>query len=106
MNILPFLTAIVAAAFTYMLARQYMERKKFHQLLWTFRMLFYAITAFMEFLMNPGILGPSVIAFKVHSRAYSSMSPISSSSTATGSSRRERRSSPKPGRSGESSSVT
>jgi hypothetical protein len=56
----------VAAAFTYMLARQYMERKKFHQLLWTFAMLFYAITAFMEFLMNPDILGPSVIAFKVY----------------------------------------
>ena len=66
MNILPLLTAIVAAAFTYMLARQYMERKKFHQILWTFAMLFYAITAFMEFLMNPDILGPSVIAFKVY----------------------------------------
>ena len=66
MNILPLLTAIVAAVFTYMLARQYMERKKFHQILWTFAMLFYAITAFMEFLMNPDILGPSVIAFKVY----------------------------------------
>ena len=66
MNILPLLTAIVAAAFTYMLARQYVERKKFHQLLWTFAMLFYGITAFMEFLMNPDILGPSVIAFKVY----------------------------------------
>jgi hypothetical protein len=49
-----------------MLARQYMERKKFHQILWTIAMLFYAITAFMEFLMNPDILGPSVIAFKVY----------------------------------------
>jgi hypothetical protein len=66
LNILPLLTAIVAAAFTYALARQYIERKKFHQLLWTFAMLFYAITAFMEFLMNPDILGPSVIAFKVY----------------------------------------
>lgn len=66
MNILPLLTAIVAGAFTYMLARQYMERKKFHQILWTIAMLFYAITAFMEFLMNPDILGPSVIAFKVY----------------------------------------
>jgi hypothetical protein len=66
LNILPLLTAIVAAVFTYMLARQYMERKKFHQILWTFAMLFYAITAFMEFLMNPDVLGPSVIAFKVY----------------------------------------
>ena len=66
MSILPLLTTIVAAAFTYMLARQYRERKKFHQLLWTFAMLFYAITAFMEFLMNPDILGPSVVEFKVY----------------------------------------
>jgi hypothetical protein len=66
LNVLPLLTAIVAAVFTYMLARQYMERKKFHQILWTFAMLFYAITAFMEFLMNPDVLGPSVIAFKVY----------------------------------------
>ena len=106
MNVLLSLTTIVAAVFTFMLVRRYMERKKFSQLLWTFGMLFYAITAFKEFLMNPGILGPSVIAFKVHSRAYSSMSPISSSSTAKGSSRRGRRPSPKLGRSGESSSVT
>jgi hypothetical protein len=49
-----------------MLARQYLERKKFHQIIWTIAMLFYAITAFMEFLMNPDILGPSVIAFKVY----------------------------------------
>jgi len=105
LNVLHSFTTIVATAFNYMLARRYMERKKFHQLLRTFGMLFYAITAFMEFLMNPDILGPSVIAFKV-SRAFSSMSPASSSSSATGSSRRERRSSPKPGRNGESSSVT
>jgi hypothetical protein len=66
LNILPLLTAIVAAAFTYMLARQYAERRKFHQLLWTIAMLFYGITAFMEFLMNPDILGASGIAFKVY----------------------------------------
>ena len=66
MNALPLLTAIVAAIFTYGLARQYMERKKFHQLLWTFAMLFYAIAALMEFLMNPDLLGPSVIAFRVY----------------------------------------
>jgi len=63
---LPLLTAIVAAFFTYKLASQYVKRKKFHQLLWTFSMLFYAITAFIEFLMNPEILGSNVIAFKVY----------------------------------------
>lgn len=105
---------IVVAVFTYMLASQYKERKKFHRLLWTFRMLFYAITAFMEFLVNPDILGSCVIAFKAYSRACSSMIPASSSSsswgapyssssassTATDSSSRERRLSAKPGRSG------
>ena len=66
MNVLPLLTAIVAGAFTFGLARQYMERRKFHQLLWTFAMLFYAVAALMEFLMNPDLLGPSVIAFRVY----------------------------------------
>ena len=60
------MTAIVAGAFTFGLARQYMERRKFHQLLWTFAMLFYAVAALMEFLMNPDLLGPSVIAFRVY----------------------------------------
>ena len=66
MNLLPLLTTIVAFAFTVALARQYMERRKFHQLLWTIAMLFYGVAALMEFLMNPDILGPSVIAFKVY----------------------------------------
>jgi len=66
MNFWPFLTTIVAFAFTASLACQYLERRKFHQILWTFAMLFYGIAALMEFLMNPDVLGPSVIAFKVY----------------------------------------
>jgi len=66
MNFWPLLTTIVAFAFTASLARQYLERRKFHQILWTFAMLFYGIAALMEFLMNPDVLGPSVIAFKVY----------------------------------------
>lgn len=66
MNYLPLLTSIVAFVFTAALARQYLERRKFHQLLWTIAMLFYGVSALMEFLMNPDILGPSVIAFKVY----------------------------------------
>lgn len=66
MNLWPLLTTIVAFAFTASLARQYLERRKFHQILWTFAMLFYGIAALMEFLMNPDVLGPSVIAFKVY----------------------------------------
>ncbi len=66
MNILPLFTTIVAGAFTYSLCRQYMERRKIHQLLWSIAMLFYAVSALMEFLMNQDILGPSVLAFKVY----------------------------------------
>ncbi|MHA1290394.1 MAG: hypothetical protein ACTSPB_23685 [Candidatus Thorarchaeota archaeon] len=66
MNILPLFTTIVAGAFTYSLWKQYRERKKIHQLLWTLAMLFYAVAALMEFLMNADLLGPSVLAFKVY----------------------------------------
>ena len=66
MNILPLFTAIVAGAFTFSLWRQYTERRKIHQLLWTIAMLFYAVAALMEFLMNRDLFGPSVLAFKVY----------------------------------------
>ena len=66
MNILPLFTAIVAGAFTFSLWKQYIERRKIHQLLWTIAMLFYAVAALMEFLMNRDIFGPSVLAFKVY----------------------------------------
>lgn len=66
MNYLPLLTSLVAFAFTLSLARQYVERRKFHQALWTFAMLFYGIAALMEFLMNPDVLGASVVAFRVY----------------------------------------
>jgi len=66
MNVLPLLTSVVSFAFTVMLVRQYLERRKIHQILWSVAMLFFGITALMEFLMNPDILGPSVIAFKIY----------------------------------------
>jgi predicted membrane channel-forming protein YqfA (hemolysin III family) len=66
MNVLPLLTTIVAFAFTASLARQYLQRKKFHQVLWTVAMLFYGIAALMEFLMNTDVLGPSIVAFRIY----------------------------------------
>jgi len=66
LNIFPLLTTIVAGAFTFSLFKQYLERKKFHQLLWTIAMLFYATAALMEFLMNGDLFGPTVWAFKVY----------------------------------------
>jgi len=66
MNIFPLFTTVVALAFTVSLYRQYLRRRKTHQLLWTIAMLFYGVAALMEFLMNGDILGPSVVAFKVY----------------------------------------
>jgi hypothetical protein len=66
LNILPLFTTVISGAFTYSLLKQYQERKKIHQLLWSIAMLFYAVSALMEFLMNRDILGPSVLAFKVY----------------------------------------
>jgi len=66
LNIFPLFTTIVAGAFTFSLFKQYQERKKFHQLLWSLAMLAYAIAALMEFLMNGDIFGPTVWAFKVY----------------------------------------
>jgi hypothetical protein len=66
LNILPLFTSIVSGAFTYSLFKQYLERRKIHQLLWTIAMLFYSVSALMEFLMNRDIFGPSVLAFKVY----------------------------------------
>lgn len=65
-NLLPMLTSAVAFTFTALLARQYVQRRKIHQLLWTVAMLFYGITALMEFLMNPGVAGASVAVFRVY----------------------------------------
>ncbi len=66
MNILPLGTTIVAGIFTAMLARQYLQRRKIHQAIWTIAMLFYAVSALMEFLMNPDVMGPNVALFRVY----------------------------------------
>jgi hypothetical protein len=56
----------VAAIFTVALARQFIERRKIHQLLWTLAMFLYAVSALIEFLMNPDVLGPNVEFFRVY----------------------------------------
>jgi hypothetical protein len=66
MNVLPLLTTLVAFAFTVALARQYLERRKIHQIVWTVAMLFYAISALMEFLMNVDVYGPNVTLFRIY----------------------------------------
>ena len=66
MNFLPLLTSVVALIFTMFLARQYFQRKKIHQLLWTIAMLFYGTSALMEFLMNSDVMGANITVFRVY----------------------------------------
>jgi len=63
---IPLITTIVAAVFTALLLRQYLQRRKIHQAVWTFAMALYALSALMEYLANPDILGPSVPLIKVY----------------------------------------
>ncbi len=65
-NFLPLLTTVVAFAFFVLLVRQYLQRRRTHQLLWTVAMLFYSLSALMEFLMNPDVMGASLPLFRVY----------------------------------------
>lgn len=66
MNYYPLLTTIVAFVFTLLLARQFIQRRKTHQILWTIAMLFYALSALMEFLMNDDLMGANASVFRVY----------------------------------------
>ena len=63
---LPLATSVVAFGFFVLLARQYSQRRRTHQLLWTIAMLFYSVSAAMEFLMNPGVMGATPLLFGVY----------------------------------------
>jgi uncharacterized membrane protein len=63
---LPLLTTVVAFAFFLLLVRQYLQRRRTHQLLWTIAMLFYSLSALMEFLMNSDVMGASLPLFRVY----------------------------------------
>jgi hypothetical protein len=63
---LPLATCVVAFAFFVLLVRQYLQRRRTHQLLWTVAMLFYSVSALMEFLMNHDVVGPTPNLFEVY----------------------------------------
>lgn len=65
-NYLPLLTTVVSFAFFLLLVRQYLHRHKTHQLLWTVAMLFYSVSALMEFLMNPDVVGANISLFRIY----------------------------------------
>lgn len=50
--VLPLLTAVLVGAFTVLLAMQYRERRRVHQLWWTIGFAMYAAAAFLEFAMQ------------------------------------------------------
>ena len=56
----------MALAFFLLLIRQYLQRRRTHQLLWTVAMLFYSLSAFMEFLMNADVMGANLSLFRIY----------------------------------------
>lgn len=44
----PLITAVLVSIFTALVFKQYLERKKMHQLYWSIGLLFYAVAAFFE----------------------------------------------------------
>lgn len=72
-NHIPLVTAVVSAIFTTLLLWQYTRRKKRHQLIWTVALALYSLTAFMEYLANPDIVGPGLFLIKLY---YSGTGPM------------------------------
>lgn len=72
-NYIPLLTASVAVVFSILLFRQYLERRKVHQLVWTLGMVLYGLTALIEYLANPDVIGPNVLLIKIY---YVSAAPL------------------------------
>jgi hypothetical protein len=63
---IPLATTLISAAFTVLLWIQFEERRKLHQLVWAVAMALFTLGAALEFLMNPGILGPSESLVKLY----------------------------------------
>ena len=72
-NQIPLVTTVVSVLFTVLLAWQYAHRKKRHQIIWTVALALYSLTAFMEYLANPDILGPSLLLVRFY---YSGTGPM------------------------------
>ena len=71
-NHIPLITSLVSAIFTVLLFWQYTHRRKRHQLIWTAALALYSLTAFMEYLANPDIMGPGLLLVKLY---YSGTGP-------------------------------
>jgi len=65
-DFLPLGTSVIAFVFFALLVRQYLRKRRTHQLLWSIAMLLYALSALMEFLMNPDVAGVSAPLFGLY----------------------------------------
>ena len=72
-NQIPLVTTLVSAIFTVLLCWQYSHRRKRHQIIWAAALALYSLTAFMEYLANPDLLGPSLLLIKFY---YSGTGPM------------------------------
>jgi len=63
---IPLVTTVISGALTTLLWIQYRSRRKLHQLVWAVAMGLFTLGALLEFLMNPGIVGPSVVIIKMY----------------------------------------
>ncbi len=63
---LPLLTAIVSFALTALLLRQYLERRKLHQLVWTASLGLLGLAAVLAYLGNPDVVGWNEVLYKAY----------------------------------------
>jgi hypothetical protein len=64
-NYFPLVSCITAGVFMVLLLRQYINRRKFHQLVWTVALAFWFISTLCEFLGEPGMVGGNEWLYKV-----------------------------------------
>ncbi len=70
--LLPLLTAVLVGVFTVLLAMQYRQRRKVHQLWWTIGFAMYAAAAFLEFAMQLSG-GWNPVMFRIYALASASL---------------------------------
>ncbi|MFQ5712306.1 MAG: hypothetical protein ACE5GD_11095 [Candidatus Geothermarchaeales archaeon] len=65
MNFFPLVSSMISLVFTVLLARQYRQRRKRHQLIWTVALALWFITTLFEFLGEREVVGWSAPMYRV-----------------------------------------
>jgi len=63
---LPLVTAAVSVALTGLLARQFLERRKRHQLVWTVSLALLGLAAVLAFLGNADVVGWNAALYRLY----------------------------------------